>query len=246
MSKRGEGRRRSRRRSRCTLTPRPPRSRAAMFITASVCPSWRVPTSTVIISPASSGGFGVQGDTVTWQRELARTPLHLVAFGEDARRRALPARPRPDAPDLSPGPEHGRQTITRLSPPSEPDGTLCLNPRPSAGAGRDPLLGQCPALVRRCDGRAVSGRPGRRPDRARSPGHLAFSRRIGSARTVSIEQEPGKPASRRRMETQILHLEAERGGPTLTSGTTTRPMPSWPARRGQPDVAVKCLAAGVN
>ena len=29
------------------------------------------------------------------------------------------------------------------------------------------------------------------------------------ARTVSIEREPGKPASRRRMETQILHLEAD-------------------------------------
>ena len=29
------------------------------------------------------------------------------------------------------------------------------------------------------------------------------------ARTVSIEQEPGKPASRRRVETQILHLEAD-------------------------------------
>ena len=28
-------------------------------------------------------------------------------------------------------------------------------------------------------------------------------------RTVSIEREPGKPASRRRMETQILHLEAD-------------------------------------
>ena len=28
-------------------------------------------------------------------------------------------------------------------------------------------------------------------------------------RTVSIEQEQGQPASRRRMETQILHLEAD-------------------------------------
>ena len=28
-------------------------------------------------------------------------------------------------------------------------------------------------------------------------------------RTVSLEQEPGNPAGRRRVETQILHLEAD-------------------------------------
>ena len=37
----------------------------------------------------------------------------------------------------------------------------------------------------------------------------SFPRARCWSRTVSIALEPGKPASRRRIETQILHLEAE-------------------------------------
>ncbi len=48
-------------------------------------------------------GLRYQGGTVSWQNELARTPLHLVAFGETHGGELYLVRPRPDSPDLSSG-----------------------------------------------------------------------------------------------------------------------------------------------
>ena len=204
----GEGRRRSRRRSRSIRTPRPPRSPAAMFITARACPSWRVLTFMVIISPGSSGGSGAQGETVTWQRELARTPLHLVAFGEthDGELYLL---------------DHDRtHQIYRLVPNTAAKVTNDF-PRRLSQTGlfastRDhqPAPGVVPYSVNAplwSDG-ATAERflavPGDGRIELDNQGIWRFPDGSVLARTVSIEREPGKPASRRRVETQILHLEA--------------------------------------
>ena len=127
-------------------------------------------------------------------QELARTPLHLVAFGESQRRRALPGRPRSDAPDLSPGsrtrPRRRKHDFPRrLSETGLFRSTRDHQPAP----GVDPLFGQRPS----------SGPTARRPSgswRIPGNGRIALDEQgnwqfpEGSvlARTVSIETENGQ------------------------------------------------------
>ena len=106
-------------------------------------------------------------------------------------------------------PNPASEGYERLSAPAERDRPLHLDPRPSAGPGRGPLLGQRPALVRRCDGRAVAGRPGRRPIGLDNQGIWRFPDGSVLVRPSRSSMSRATPASRRRMETQILHLEAE-------------------------------------
>ena len=112
-------------------------------------------------------GLRSQGETVTWQQELARTPLHLSAFGEthDGELYLVDHDRTHQIYRLVPNP--AAKVSARLPAPAEPDRPLRLDPRPSAGPGRGPLLGQRRALGRRRDRRAVPGRPRRRPHRAR-------------------------------------------------------------------------------
>jgi len=150
-----------------------------------------------------------QGETITWQRELARTPLHLAAFGEDGAGelylidhdrthqiyRLVPNASSKIASDF---PRHLSQTglfaSTRDHQPAPGVLRYSVNAELWAdGATAERFL-------------AIPG-----------DGHIGLDD-LGNwrlpngsvlARTVSIEQEPNKPASRRRMETQILHFEAD-------------------------------------
>lgn len=154
-------------------------------------------------------GLRLQGDTVTWQRELARTPLHLVSFAEgrdgelylldfDRTHRIYRLVPNPASTTAQDFPrrlsETGLFTSTRNHQPAPGVVPYSVNaPLWSDGATAERLL-------------AVPG-----------DGHIGFGDQQpwrfpdGSvlARTVFIEQEPGKAASRQRMETQILHLEGD-------------------------------------
>lgn len=154
-------------------------------------------------------GLRVQGEAVIWQRELARTPLHLVAFGEsnDGELYLL---------------DHDRtRQIYRLVPNRT---TTVTNkfPRRLSQTGlfastveHRPAPGVIPYSVNAplwSDGASADrflAVPGDGRIKLDNQAVWRFPNRSVLVRTVSIEREPGRPASpRRRVETQILHLEA--------------------------------------
>jgi uncharacterized repeat protein (TIGR03806 family) len=152
-------------------------------------------------------GLRCQGEKLTWQKELARTPLHLVAFGETADGELYLV-------------DHDRtHQIYRLAP--EPAASVRHDfPRRVSQTGlfastRDHQMapGVFPYQVNSelwADG-ATAERflavPGAGRVGLDEQGNWRFPDGSVLARTVSIEQEPGKPSSRRRIETQILHLD---------------------------------------
>ena len=191
-----------------------PHSEAASITGGYVYHGKRLPelAGTYVYGDYQSGiiwGFRSQGDTITWQHELARTPLHLVAFGEtndgelyllDHDRTHQIYRLVPNAASKQPHdfPRRLSQTglfaSTRDHQPAPGVISYSVNaPLWTDGARAERLL-------------AVpgDGKIGVDPQ-----GIWRFPQGSVLARTVSFEQEPGKVASSRRMETQILHLEAE-------------------------------------
>ncbi len=153
-------------------------------------------------------GLRTQGDTVTWQRELARTPLHLVAFGETHDGELYLV-------------DHDRtHQIYRLVP-NTPAGLTIDFPRRLSQTGlfnstRDhrPALGVLPYSINAplwSDG-ATTERflavPGEGRIELDNQGIWRFPEGSVLVRTVSIERDTGQPARRRRVETQILHIEA--------------------------------------
>ena len=154
-------------------------------------------------------GLKSQGETVTGQRELARTPLHLVAFGEahdgelylvdhDRTHQIYRLVGNPAAKATHDFPRQLSQTglfaSTRDHRPAPGVIPYSVNsPLWSDGATAERLLA-IPG-----DGRI--GLDGQ--------GNWRFPDGSVLARTVSIDHEPGRPATRRRMETQVLHLEAD-------------------------------------
>ncbi len=154
-------------------------------------------------------GLRSTDQTVTWHKELARTPLHLVAFGEARDGELFLV-------------DHDRtHAIYQLVP--NPAVTAVQNfPRRLSQTGlfsstRDhrPAPGVVPYQVSAelwSDGATAErllALPGTGQVALDGQGNWRAPEGTVLARTVSIEREPGKPASRRPIETQILHLEAE-------------------------------------
>ena len=154
-------------------------------------------------------GLRVQGETVTWHRELAHTPLHVVAFGENNYGEIYLL-------------DHDRtHQIYRLVP--NRTATITNNfPRRLSQTGlfastgdHRPAPGVIPYSVNAplwSDG-ATAERFLAVPDAGRieldNQGIWRFPDRSVLVRTISIDREPGQEASpRRRIETQVLHLEA--------------------------------------
>jgi uncharacterized repeat protein (TIGR03806 family) len=153
-------------------------------------------------------GLRSKGDAVTWHQELARTPLHLVAFGEthngelymvdhDRTHQIYRLARIPAAEAASNFPHRLSQTglfaSTRDHQPAPGVVSYSVNsPLWADGATAQRFL-------------AI-------PDDGRigldDQGNWRFPEGSVLVRTVSLEQEPGKRSSRRRLETQILHFEA--------------------------------------
>jgi uncharacterized repeat protein (TIGR03806 family) len=153
-------------------------------------------------------GLRLDGREVTWRGLLADTPLELVAFGEDnagelylldyERTRQLHRLvPNPAATRVEPAfPRKLGQTglfaSTRDHIPAPGVIAYEINaPLWSDGASAERLLA-LPGTSR-----VEIGEGGR--------WHLPDGSVL--ARTVSLELEPGNPASRKRLETQVLHIE---------------------------------------
>jgi uncharacterized repeat protein (TIGR03806 family) len=154
-------------------------------------------------------GLRASGETVTWQRELARTPLHLVAFGETHGGELYMV-------------DHDRtHQIYRLAA-NATSKTIAGFPRRLSQTGlfastRDhrPAPGVMPYVVNsplwsdRATAERLIAIPGDGRIGIDDQGTWRFPDGSVLARTVSIEQELGQPASRRRIETQVLHLRAD-------------------------------------
>jgi uncharacterized repeat protein (TIGR03806 family) len=154
-------------------------------------------------------GLRAQGDMVTWQGELARTPLHLVAFGESYNGELYLL-------------DHDRthQIYRLVRNPASKNVTDFPRRLSQTGLFADTHAHQPAPGVIRYSVNAPLWSDGTRAERfmaVPADGRLSLDPQgvwrfpDGSVlvRTVSIEQEPGKPANRRRIETQILHLETD-------------------------------------
>jgi uncharacterized repeat protein (TIGR03806 family) len=189
-----------------------PHSEAASITGGYVYHGTRLPelAGTYIYGDYQSGmiwGLREQGDTVTWQKEIARTPIHLSAFGEGADGELYLL-------------DHDRtHQIYRLVRNPAAKGSHDF-PRRLSQTGlfastRDhqPAAGVIPYSVNSelwADG-ATAERflavPGNGRIGLDNQGVWQFLDGSVLVRTVSLQLEPGEPNSKRRLETQILHQE---------------------------------------
>ena len=180
-------------------------------------------------------GLRSQGEAVTWQRELARTPLHLVAFGEthDGELYLLDHDRTHQIYRLVPN--SAPKNAARIPAPVEPDRPVCVNSRSSAGPWGDPLLGQCshsgptvqlPNDFWRFRAKAGSARTNRATGDFPTGSVLATYR---LDRTASRENPPAADGWKR----SSFIWKPGPGGRTHTFGTTIRPTRSWSTRQGR-------------
>ena len=189
--------------------------------------------STAIINPASSGVSGA-GDTVTWQQELARTPMHLSAFGEgadgelylldhDRTHQVYRLVRNPAAKQLHDFPRRLSQTGLFAS---------TRDHRPAPGVipySVNSELWADGATAERFLAVPGNGRIG-----LDDQGIWQFPDGSVLVRTVSIAARAGQTGSRRRLKPRSSTRRTTPGGLIRMSGTTTRPMRSWPMPKGRP------------
>jgi putative heme-binding domain-containing protein len=163
-------------------------------------------------------GTRFEGDRMVSHRELARSPLHIVAFGEDA-----------DG-ELYFVHYDAKGTIHQLVPNPAAQGEPTRFPRKLSETGlfasvaeHRPAAGVIPFSVQAAQwaDHAASERlvalPGTSSvqmyDRVIPipggfySGRIFFPKGAALVRTFSLEMERGKPSSRRRLETQVLHYD---------------------------------------
>ena len=154
-------------------------------------------------------GLKHDGRQVTWQKELAQTPLQLVSFGED------------NSGEIYLVDYQRTQQIYRLVPNPD-DGLHATFPRKLSETGLfTDVVSQTPAAgvlqyeinAHHWADHTQSERwmaiPGIEPVQIESDSKWMIPNGAVLAKTVSIEMTKGDPTTRRRLETQILHREAD-------------------------------------
>lgn len=158
-------------------------------------------------------GLKYDGKQITWQKELAQTPLQLVSFGED------------NSGEIYLVDYQRSQQIYRLV--QNPDDGLHVNfPKRLSETG---LFGSAAEQTPSEGVRSYAinathwadyttsqrwmAIPGTEPVQIESDSKWSFPDGAVLAKTVSLEMTTGKPSSSKRLETQILHREAGRWRP---------------------------------
>jgi putative heme-binding domain-containing protein len=154
-------------------------------------------------------GLKHDGRQVTWQKELAQTPLQLVSFGED------------NSGEIYLVDYQRTQQIYRLVPNPD-DGLHATFPRKLSETGLfTDVVSQTPASgalryeinAHHWADHTQSERwmaiPGTEPVQIESDSKWIIPNGAVLAKTVSIEMTKGDPTTLRRLETQILHREAD-------------------------------------
>ena len=184
-----------------------PHSEAASITGGFVYRGTRLPelTGAYIYGDFQSGivwGASFDGDKLLWKRELARTPLQLVGFGEDHAGEVYLL--------------DYRQQIFRLIENQEPDNSDSF-PRLLSETGlfdsvgsQSPAAGVLPYSINAeqwLDGAQTErwlAIPGGEPISIVDGGYWRFPDGAVAAKTINVETDAGK----QRVETQILHREA--------------------------------------
>jgi uncharacterized repeat protein (TIGR03806 family) len=148
------------------------------------------------------------GRTVTWHSELARTPLHLVAFGETIDGELLLVdhdRTHQIYRLVASSPSNAVQSFPRRLSESGLFASL-REARPAPGVW--PYEINCRLWSDGATAERVMAIPGTGKIGLSDQGVWQFPEGSVLARTISLELEPGKVQTRRRVETQVLHLES--------------------------------------
>ncbi len=193
-----------------------PHSEAASITGGFVYRGQRLPElyGTYVYGDFQSGivwGLRMQQDRVVWHKELAQTPLQLVAFGEDRDGELYLV--------------DYRQQVFQLTVNTEPD-TSAQFPRKLSETGLFSVVtDQTPApgvLPYRINAEAWADYatterwlavPASDAIVSDDRGRWQFPNGTVIAKSISLEMERGQPGSRRRLETQILHREGDRWRP---------------------------------
>ena len=150
-------------------------------------------------------GLKQVGGKLTWHRELVRSTLQIVCFGEDNADEVLVVDFGGGIYRLDPNPETGKESLfpRRLSE----TGLFQSVTR------QEPMPGVVAFSIRAgmwADGATAErfvGIPGAETIVKTNEGKWRFPKDSVLAKTLSLETRPGNPASRRRLETQILHFD---------------------------------------
>jgi uncharacterized repeat protein (TIGR03806 family) len=189
-----------------------PHSEAASITGGYVYHGTRLPelAGTYIYGDYQSGiiwGLRAQGDTVTWEKEIARTPLHLSAFGEgadgelylldhDRTHQVYRLVRNPAATESHDFPRRLSQT-----------GLFASTRDQEPARGVFPYSVNCELWADGATAERFLAVPGNGHIGLDNQGIWQFPDGSVLVRTVSLQLEPGKPSSTRRLETQILHQE---------------------------------------
>ena len=150
------------------------------------------------------------------QQELVDTPFRIIAFGEDhAGELYFVDFMNGTIHELVPAPK--AEPTAAVPAKAQRDGAVRLDERPSSRAGADSLFGECRVVVGPCDQGTLPRAAGQRqiefdtveyPQPAPgAPRGWRFPDGTVLVKTFAMEMEKGNPASRRRLETRILHFE---------------------------------------
>jgi putative heme-binding domain-containing protein len=163
-------------------------------------------------------GTRLEGERVIQHREIARSPLHVVAFGEDAEGELyfLHYDPKGTIHRLAPNPAaQARQTAFPRKLSETGLFASVKEQRPTPGVV--PFSIQAEQWADHATAERFLALPGtssvRLYDRAVPipggffSGRIFFPKDGVLARTISLELERGNPKSRRRLETQVLHYD---------------------------------------
>ncbi len=154
-------------------------------------------------------GIRHDGKQVTWQKELAQTPLQLVSFAEDnsGELYLLDYQRTHQVYRLVPNPSDGKHADfpRRLSETGLFTSLRELTP----AAGVTPYKINAAQWADSAWSQRWMGVPGADPVQVGADGHWTFPDGAVLVKTISIETKHGDPKSARRLETQILHRQDE-------------------------------------
>jgi uncharacterized repeat protein (TIGR03806 family) len=152
-------------------------------------------------------GLRHDGRGVTWQGELAETPLHLVSFGEDVRGEVylIDHDRTGQVYRLVKNPDLGREAreFPRLLSRS---GLFTSTSEQAPAPGVVPYEVNAAMWSDHATAERFLALPGRSQIKLGPKGEWVFPEGAVVARTVSLEATRGDASTRRRLETQVLHL----------------------------------------
>jgi uncharacterized repeat protein (TIGR03806 family) len=152
-------------------------------------------------------GLRHDGTKVVWHKELAETPIQLVSFGEDARGELYLLDYERTGQVYRLVPNHGSGPQKAFPRTLSETGLFASTRDHSPAPGVVPYEINAALWCDHATAKHLLAVPGAGRVTVDPSGRWKAPEGTVLARTVSLELERGKPESRRRLETQVLHFE---------------------------------------